>query len=203
MWSGSRGAGSAFRERLESAPIHEMIEDHTGELWVGTSKGLFRFPAVTSVAALARTRPKAIYSVADGLPPGLMSPALEDSRGDVWMTASLESDRRVVRWERSTSRFHQYPEADSQQLVRGHLAYAEDGAGNIWVGSNRGLARHRAGRFTQVEITEATPIRRVTGLHVDPRGRLWIGTQGAGLFRTDDPTAEHPRSLPTQSVTTA
>ena len=178
---------------LESAPIHEMIEDHTGELWVGTAKGLFRFPAVTSVAALARTRPKAIYTVADGLPPGLMSPALEDSRGDVWMTASLESGRRVVRWERSTSRFHQYPEADSQELVRGRLAYAEDGAGNVWVGSNRGLARHRDGRFTHIEIAEAIPIKRVTGLHVDPRGRLWIGTQGAGLFRSDDPAAEHPR----------
>ena len=44
-----------------------------------------------------------------------------------------------------------------------------------------------------IEIAEAIPIKRVTGLHVDPRGRLWIGTQGAGLFRSDDPAAEHPR----------
>jgi ligand-binding sensor domain-containing protein/signal transduction histidine kinase len=178
---------------LEWAPIHEMIEDHTGELWVGTEKGLFRFPAVTSVAALAGTQPKAIYTVADGLPEGHMSPAFEDSRGDIWMTANLGSDRRVVRWQRSTSRFHYYPEADSQQLVRGRLAYVEDRAGDVWLGSNGGLARHRDGRFTSIEITEGAPTARVTALHVDPRGRLWIGTHGAGLLRTDDPEAERPR----------
>ena len=32
----------------------------------------------------------------------------------------------------------------------------------------------------------------VTGLHVDPRGRLWVATRGAGLYRSDDPAAERP-----------
>ena len=32
----------------------------------------------------------------------------------------------------------------------------------------------------------------MTGLHVDPRGRLWVATRGAGLYRSDDPAVEHP-----------
>ena len=42
----------------------------------------------TSVAQLARARPKAIYSIANGLPTARVAPSFEDSRGDVWMTCA-------------------------------------------------------------------------------------------------------------------
>ena len=72
-------------------------------------------------------------------------------------------------------------------------AFAEDGAGTVWLGSSRGLARHRDGRFTHIGIGDEDRTVPVTGLHVDPRGRLWVATRGAGLYRSDDPAAERPR----------
>jgi ligand-binding sensor domain-containing protein/signal transduction histidine kinase len=177
------------------AETYEMVEDHTGDLWVGTPKGLFRFPDVSSLSQLAQTRP-AIYTVANGLPADLVAPEFEDSRGDVWMTARLESGRRVIRWQRSTGRFHQYPETDSQLAPLGGLAFAEDAAGTVWFGSSRGVARHRVGRFTDIAFSDRNRTVRVTALHVDPRGRLWVGTRGAGLFRCDDPAASTPRFTP-------
>ena len=45
--------------RVNWARVYDVLEDHTGDLWVGTPDGLLRFPEVTSVAQLARTRPKA------------------------------------------------------------------------------------------------------------------------------------------------
>ena len=58
-----------------------------------------------------------------------------------------------------------------------------------WPGpaSGRALHEHRIGSETRAATV------RVTALHVDPRGRLWVGTRGAGLYRSDDPAAERPR----------
>jgi signal transduction histidine kinase/streptogramin lyase len=179
----------------DSARGYEMVEDHAGDLWVGTPKGLLRFPEVSHLSQLARAWP-AIYTVAHGLPADRVAPEFEDSRGDVWMRAHLESGRRVLRWQRSTGRFHQYPEADSQLAPLSGLAFAEDGVGTVWLGSSRGLARHRNGRFTDVALGDRSLTVGVTALHVDARGRLWVGTRGAGLFRSDDPAASTPRFTP-------
>jgi ligand-binding sensor domain-containing protein/signal transduction histidine kinase len=179
----------------DSAPGHAMVEDHAGHLWVGTPKGLFRFPEVASLSQLAQTRPK-VYTVRNGLPAGLVAPEFEDSRGDVWMRAHLEVGRRVMRWQRSTGLFQQYPETDSQLAPLSGLAFAEDDTGTVWLGSRRGLARHRNGRFTDVALGDRSLTVGVTALHVDPRGRLWVGTRGAGLFRSDDPAASTPRFTP-------
>ena len=178
--------------RVEGA-VYDVLEDHKGDVWVGTPSGLLRFPEITIVARLARARPKARYAVADGLPADRVVPVFEDSRGDLWMSAYVGSDRRIMRWQRSTGGFHQYPETDAPLGALRDSAFAEDGSGGVWLGSTRGLARYRNGRFRHIEIGGEDKTVQVTRLHVDPRGRLWVATRGAGLHRSDDPTAEHPR----------
>ena len=71
-FDGERFTSHRFRlpRGLPWAPVYDVLEDHTGDLWVGAPNGLFRFPEVTSVPELVRTRPKAIYSRANGLPVG-------------------------------------------------------------------------------------------------------------------------------------
>ena len=179
--------------RVKEARVYDVLEDHTGDLWVGTPDGLHRFPGVISVAQLDRTRPKATYSMANGLPSARVAPSFEDSRGDLWMTAYVGANRRVVRWQRSTGRFHQYPETESPLVSLRGPAFAEDAAGTVWLGSSRGLARHRDGRFTRIDLEDGNATLPVTALHVDQRGRLWASTRGAGLYRSDDPGGQRPR----------
>jgi ligand-binding sensor domain-containing protein/signal transduction histidine kinase len=183
----------AFPGRMEDARVYGVFEDHTGDLWVGSPDSeLFRFPEAPSVAQLARTKPKARYSLADNLPGFRITPSFEDSRGDLWMTAYSGTEFRIVRWQRSTGRFDQHPEADSPLVSLRGPAFAEDGAGTVWLGSGRGLSRQRGERFMNVAVGGANATLSVTALHVDARGRLWVGTRGAGLYRSDDPTAERP-----------
>jgi ligand-binding sensor domain-containing protein len=197
-FDGQRLTSGRFRipRRSDFDRLYDVLEDRLGDLWVGTPDGLLRYPEVAGVARLARLEPKATYSVGHGLPGARVAPSFEDSRGDLWMNAFLDARgmyRRVVRWERSSGRFHQYPETDSNVVSLRGPAFAEDSGRTVWLGSRRGLARLRDGRFTTVDVDRATGTLPVTALHFDARGRLWIGTRGAGLYRSDDPTAERPR----------
>jgi len=193
-FDGERFAASRFRipGEVNLERVYDVLQDRRGDLWVGTPIGLLRFPDPVDLSRLPRVRPKAIYSIADGLPVARVAPSFEDSRGDVWMTAYVGSERRVVQWQRSTGRFHQFPDTDSPLVSLRGPAFAEDSTGTVWLGSSRGLARYRDGRFTNVAIKDENVAIPVTTVHVDPRGRLWVGTRGAGLFRSDDPLGERP-----------
>lgn len=68
-------------------------------------------------------------------------------------------------------------------------AVVEDGAGFIWVGTMRGLARWDGYQFRvhafDPGIPGSLPDNLVQLLHRDAAGRLWVGTSGAGLARYD------------------
>ncbi|WP_022824503.1 hybrid sensor histidine kinase/response regulator transcription factor [Hymenobacter norwichensis] len=69
------------------------------------------------------------------------------------------------------------------------MAVAQDQAGFIWVGTNHGLDRYDGYSLKQYSL----PINRRNGisanrikvLHVAPGGRLWVGTERAGLSLYD------------------
>jgi PAS domain S-box-containing protein len=182
-----------------------VLQDHTGEWWVSTGEGLYRFARTGGVEELAHARPVAIYRTRDGLPGDGIFRLFEDSRGDIWIStiASVAGQSGLTRWERETSTFHRYTDADQ---IGGALptAFREDRAGNLWIGFYRGgLARYRDGRFTHFTTTDGVPGGLVRTIYLDQAGRLWVGTgqtSQSGLCRLDDPTADHPQF---ESYTTA
>jgi diguanylate cyclase (GGDEF)-like protein len=68
-------------------------------------------------------------------------------------------------------------------------AFAEDGDGFLWVGSQSGLQRWDGYRFwsykTALGVDTSIPDNLVQALYTDPQGRLWIGTSSGGLARYD------------------
>jgi signal transduction histidine kinase/CheY-like chemotaxis protein/streptogramin lyase len=92
------------------------------------------------------------------------------------------------------------------------FALAQDAEGFLWAGTGDGLARYD-GRGFEVfrhdsSREDTLPANTVQALHVDERGRLWLGTEGAGLavlesaregrFRTFN-ARSHPR-VPVEDV---
>jgi diguanylate cyclase (GGDEF)-like protein len=68
-------------------------------------------------------------------------------------------------------------------------AFAEDGAGFLWVGTQGGVGRWDGYSFRTYKSVAgqsgALPDNGITCLHTDVRGRLWIGTGAGGLAMYD------------------
>jgi ligand-binding sensor domain-containing protein/two-component sensor histidine kinase len=171
------------------------FQDHTGEWWVPTYYGLYRFPRVTSVGQLSHMRPKAFYTQQHGeLPGNDVFRLFEDSRGDIWISIAGGVVPNVVRWERATGSFHVYSEGEGLPRYSPPTAFREDAAGNLWLGFyDGGLARYRDGRFRFFTQSDGMPAGPVRALYLDHAGRLWVATGQDGVARLDDPQADHPR----------
>jgi len=172
------------------------LQDREGDWWIATGQGLCRFASVT-FEKLAGAPPKKIYRTADGVPGDNIFQIFEDTRSNIWIGAMDGPHSGTARWERSTGRIHNFGEADGlladNRIPVTPSAFAEDHAGNIWVGSYHGyLARYRDGKFTMFSNLAGVPAGGWKRLYVDSAGRLWVGAR-RGLGRTDDPTADTPQ----------
>jgi two-component sensor histidine kinase/streptogramin lyase len=176
---------------------HQLtLQDRAGEWWFPTGQGLVRYPKVDHVSQLAATQPKAIYTTADGFVSNDVFRLYEDSRGDIWIATFSEARGGITRWERATANFHHYGEADGlpSKTTVAH-AFAEDRAGNLWIGFGDTLARFRDGRFTLLTSKQGLPAGTIYNLYLDHAGRLWIASSAGGLARLDDTSAEQLRFI--------
>ena len=175
------------------------IEDHLGDWWVPTAEGLYRFPAVDHVRQLAHVRPRAVYTTRDGLTGDRVYYAFEDSRGDIWLGTNPSGQDVVTRWQRATGSFRRYSTADGLRTATdvyfaAARAFAEDAAGNVWIGfAGGGLARFASGVFTFFTAADGVAAGELRHLFVDSRGRLWIGSHTGGVSRADAPATERPQ----------
>jgi signal transduction histidine kinase/ligand-binding sensor domain-containing protein len=200
-WWISRLNGATFRSIRPNIPEATMMWtsnlgflDHTGQWWLLTRRGLYRFLTVRQMEDLARVTPQRYTNLA-GLPGQWAYCMFEDSRGDLWISVRDYEDEQfgLLRWSRRDESFHRFTEAEGLQSSKSASSFAEDRAGNLWFGFYEGgLARYTAGRFTTFTPADGLPQGFITSLHVDGRGRLWLTSSTGGLAQIDDPTAEHP-----------
>lgn len=174
---------------------HKVLKDHTGDWWVTTNEGLFRFPQVNRFEELASVNPMAAYTKQEGLAGNDVTRIFEDARGDIWV-GTFAPDREVLsRWERATGKITRYSDADGLPVLNSASAYCEDGAGNLWIGfRDDGVARYKDGQFAQFTKNEGVPEGVIYDIHLDKAKRLWITSLGnpGGLLRTDNPDAPRP-----------
>jgi ligand-binding sensor domain-containing protein/signal transduction histidine kinase len=169
------------------------LQDKTGEWWIPSERGLYRF-AASSMQALQGARPRAVYTKADGLSGDLIFRLFEDSQGNIWIGTFSDERDRLTRWERASGRFQRFTEADGLRPYNAPTAFAEDAAGNVWVGFYEGgLARYRDGRMTLLGRDTGAPPGQVRALAIDGKGRLWVASAEAGLVVSERPDADTPR----------
>ncbi len=182
------------QERAPSWGSHQLAaRDRQGEWWLPSSQGVLRY---AGGAELAHAQPKAIYGKDSGLPANDIFRVWADAAGDLWV--SIIGPQPLIHWRRRDERFQSVPEVTARANVQGApTAYAEDRAGNLWVGFfGGGLARRRGESWTFYGAGQGVPGGLIWDLYCDRRGRLWIASSRDGVGRLDHPESETPRIEP-------
>jgi signal transduction histidine kinase/ligand-binding sensor domain-containing protein/CheY-like chemotaxis protein len=155
---------------LESNVIQTLMEDHAGNLWIGTIGG-----GVTRL----RNRDFQTFSLAQGLSSASVNAMVEDDSGDIWIGTDSGGINRF-----HDGHFQSFTTAmglpDNQVST-----LAKDKGGAIWVGTHNGLSRFVGGTFHNYSTADGLPNTYIRSLYMG-RDSLWVGTYGGGLCRFSD-----------------
>ena len=160
--------------------IQAIEQTSDGYLWIATSGGLARFDGVRFVVFDSSNTPalrdESILS---------LWPARD---GSLW--AGTEGGGLLHYRNGSFTSF-----GISDGLTNGFVrSVAEDKAGTLWVGTDRGFFQMVNGHFVRLDHgTPESPFASAVDIAFDAQGRVWVGTQlGLLLSRRND----SPRNLP-------
>jgi PAS domain S-box-containing protein len=174
--------------------VNNVLQDRTGDWWIATRAGLYRFGRTRRFEDLSSATPKQVYTTRDGLAHDDVTRVFEDSHGNIWIASWVPAREAVVRWDRATGRFHRYSDKDGLRPFTSVITFVEDLAGNVWLGLREGgLARYRNGRFTMLGADDGLPAGGVNGIYRDTSGRIWAAVNRGGLVRIDEPGIDRPR----------
>jgi ligand-binding sensor domain-containing protein/two-component sensor histidine kinase len=169
------------------------LQSRTGEWWVGTGAGLYRFAAGDGLTDIKTASPLAIYNAKNGLASPQVFRLFEDSQNGIWIS-SIGPVNGLARWDSAAGTPHDLSyqtglPRPNEDVAR---AFAEDRAGSIWIGFSSGLARYRQGSFTFFTTAEGLPSGGIAQIYLDHANRLWLASARSGLIRVDEPQAERP-----------
>ncbi|MBW8781369.1 MAG: hypothetical protein JF599_05735 [Verrucomicrobia bacterium] len=156
---------------LSALPVHVMMEDSSGTLWVGTSNaGLMRF----------RDGNWARVPVEGGA----VSAIFEDREGDIWVGTQSGGVSRL-----HARRFHLRQTNDGLR-DDDTFSVCADNEGRLWLaGRNSMLVRATDATNRTFTVPSGWPDlpRGIWTVHADPTGGVWVGT-GRGLFHSSEGT---------------
>ncbi len=182
----------SLEQGLSQAFVYCAVQDRLGFMWFGTQEGLNRYDGYGfTVFAHDPDDPGSLAH-------DLVRAILEDRQGRLWVGTERGLDRLLP--ESGSFRHHRAPETAGQPAPQLRVrALLEDRRGVLWLGTDgAGLRRFdpAAGRFEPLPATTASgaplpePLRsgHVRAVFEDRAGRLWVGTEGDGLYRLDPRT---------------
>ncbi|PHN02147.1 ligand-binding sensor domain-containing protein [Flavilitoribacter nigricans] len=195
---------------LTNNRIECLLVDRSGRLWVGTWDGINRYHPDRD----AFERIRFVNGADDQKLLGQVNAMAEDSRGDLWVGTQAGD---LFRFDPVSNQFERFlgSEAGSHSLLNEEVrVILGDREGNVWIGTGEPFnpTITGAGLFKlHPETGEVKTYRhdlndaqsliddRVSALHEDEQGMIWIGTCQSGLHRLD-PSTDNMMRLPSAEL---
>ncbi|HEY6047021.1 MAG TPA: two-component regulator propeller domain-containing protein, partial [Pyrinomonadaceae bacterium] len=170
------------------------LQARNGEWWVAMHGQLYHFPAADNFSDLVKARPLAVYGKENKVAAPQIFRIFEDSQGRIWSSSFDSDSNRLSLWTPVHQALSDLTGAANLPSLKDDLAraFAEDRAGNVWIGFNTGLARYRDGAFTFFTTKDGLAPGAINYLYTDHAGRLWLAFSRSGLLRVDNPAIERP-----------
>ncbi len=134
---------------IEDQVGYALMEDHAGNIWAGTTDGLYRFNK--------KTQEMRSFTMADGLPNNVICGLCEDNKRNIWISTYMG----ICKYDVTNNRFINYYAGDGLQGNEfTHGAYYEDKAGKIYFGGINGITSFNSNtigsnlKSTEVWITD-------------------------------------------------
>jgi len=160
---------------LRRAPVEAMLLDRDDNLWIGTADHLMRLRAGQVVERITGDVRLAARSL------------MQDREGNLWIGTLTSGATRV--WNGTTRRYSR-SDGLSDPLL---WSVAPGREGQIWVGSNDGVALFDQGRFRTLVTGRQLPHPAAYTLLVESE-RTWIGTR-AGVAVLRQGVVQRPAEL--------
>jgi len=151
------------RDGLLDNAVAALLEDGSGNLWIGTGAGLSRYDGRTFTN----------YTTQDGLSSGQLNTLLEDSEGHIW----IGSENGLSHYDGQTFRNFTTQNGLLDNFV---TALTKTPAGELWIGTRAGVSYYDGQAFRSYSREDSLISEMVFDLQLDARDRLWIAT-GNGL----------------------
>ena len=166
-----------------------------GEWWILTNEKLYRFANVSDFAELDGKQPTKTYDTANGLGARQMFQIFEDASNTIWVSTRGAGDNKgIARLKTGEERFQILTEADGLPKAKSFSSAVEDTFGNSWFSFYEGgLARFDGEKFQFFGENDGLPTGLLSDLHLDKKGRLWIGSTLGGLIWVNDTNAKKPQ----------
>jgi signal transduction histidine kinase/ligand-binding sensor domain-containing protein len=176
-------------KRLPTSRVDSLLGASDGSLWIGTGVGLVHSSKEDLVDYSSSAR-------------AFVETILEDPSGTIWMTRSrVGSDARGPLCKVIGKELQCYG-ASSGIPFQFSQPLARDNLGNLWMGSDLGLARWKSGSassYLPEALKRGKDLSGVTAIAAEADGTLWVGTArsgpGLGLQRLIDGVLK-PYSVP-------
>jgi ligand-binding sensor domain-containing protein/signal transduction histidine kinase len=150
-----------------TAPVVSLYEGKDGELWIGTTAGLYRYEAgkITWSAGKDKLAFPDIRAIT------------QTSDGTLWFGMTGGGLGRL-----EDGKIKQFRKADGLGSDFIVCLYAEPD-GTLWIGSSdNGLTRLKQGRFAKITSAQGLPSEIICHIVDDGRGNLWMGSH-RGILR--------------------
>lgn len=161
------------KERLRRYRTFSLLEDHQGNLWLGTTgAGVYRYDGTGYTN----------FTTKDGLVDDIVLSMMQDSNNNIWF-----GGLGLTRYDGTT--FTSFSEEDGfTNSDVGSISQSPDGT--MWFGSRGALFRYDGETFVNFTEERGLDIPSYIPTLIDRQGHLWFG--GArGLFHYDGTQLRH------------